>query len=96
MNAYSELRTRGFQSRRVALAIRLLAAIWAVVMVLFFLTAPGVMTSTVAVIGIFAVSFPTLLLAEVFEDRAERYFMKATATRTLLGTIVPSEKSSQI
>ena len=87
-------RQRGFQLRRVGFALKILAALWTIAMLVLFFTRIELTTFFVAVTGIVIVALPTLVLAASFDSHAERQFTlasvkKVSSKTALLGVVKP-------
>lgn len=90
-------RIRGFQLRRIAFALKVLASVWTISMLVLFFTRIQLTTFFAATTGIVLVSLPILVLAATFDSHSERQFLaaaakKATAKATpLLGVVAPKK-----
>lgn len=93
MSSAKFYRTRGFQHRRIAFALKVLTALWLIPMVGFFLTGKTWMHLLGAVTGFVSFAIPSILLAAMFDELAERNFVQSTAVknRALLGVVQPKK-----
>jgi hypothetical protein len=91
MTSIKGLRQKGFRYRRVSFTLKVFIGIWAVAMLGVFLTKLTFLGLMVCVTGTFALGFPGLLLAAVFDELADREFAKASAQKQgpLLGVVRP-------
>lgn len=89
-------RTRGFQLRRLAFALKVMAGLWTLSMLILFFTRIQLTTFFIATTSIVLVSLPILVLAATFDSHAERQFLAAAAKRQakvtpLLGVVAPKK-----
>jgi hypothetical protein len=88
MATVKELRRRGFQYRRISFALKVISGLWAVSMLA--LGIGGTWTHFFAgLTGLIAFCIPAILIAAVYDDKAEKEFMKAAANAPLLGVVQP-------
>lgn len=89
MKTVNEFRRRGFQFRRISFALKVMAGVWAFAMIL--LAVGGTLINYIAsATGLIAFCLPAVLIAAVYDELAEREFMKAAASnQPLLGVVRP-------
>lgn len=85
---YREL---GFRYRRVSFALKVIAGFWTLAMFIMFFENMQVLTFATAICGSVAMTLPSLLIASVYDDRAEREFNKASAHQAILGVVRPRD-----
>lgn len=84
-------RERGFRYRRVSFALKVIAGLWTIAMFILFFENMQVLTFATAICGSVAMTLPSLLIASVYDDRAEREFNKAAAHQAILGVVRPRD-----
>jgi hypothetical protein len=91
MLTVKEYRRKGFQYRRTSFALKLAASAWTIAMIGIFVTSPTLLGFFAMATGTAAFVIPTLLIAMVYDDRAERQFNLAAAhkQKALLGVVQP-------
>jgi hypothetical protein len=91
MSTVKEYRRKGFQARRVSFALKVIAGLWTIAMIGIFVTSPTLIGFLAMIAGSVSFIIPSLLIAAVFDDRAERQFNLAAAHRqvALLGVVQP-------
>jgi hypothetical protein len=82
-------RERGFRYRRVSFALKVISGFWTLAMLIMFFENMRVLTFATAICGSIAMVLPSLLIASVYDDRAEREFNKASAHKAILGVVRP-------
>lgn len=82
-------RQRGFRYRRISFTFKVLSGLWMLAMLIMFLENMQMLTLATAICGSVAMALPSLLIASVYDDKAEREFNKAAAHQTLLGVVSP-------
>lgn len=93
MSTVKEYRRKGFQYRRVSFALKVIAGLWSIAMIGIFVTSPTLIGLLTMVTGIVAFVTPSLLIAAVYDDRAERQFNLAAAYKqvAILGVVSPKK-----
>jgi hypothetical protein len=93
MLTVKEYRRRGFQARRVSFALKVVAGLWTIAMIGIFVTSPSLIGFFAMATGSVAFIVPSLLIASVYDDRAERQFNLAAAHKqaALLGVVSPKK-----
>jgi hypothetical protein len=91
MLTVKEYRRRGFQARRVSFALKVVAGLWTIAMIGIFVTSPSLIGFFAMATGSVAFIVPSLLIASVYDDRAERQFNLAASQKqvALLGVVQP-------
>jgi hypothetical protein len=91
MSTVKEYRRRGFQARRMSFALKVIAGLWTITMIGVFVTSPTLVGFLAMLAGSVAFVTPSLLIASVYDDRAERQFNLAAAHKqaALLGVVQP-------
>jgi hypothetical protein len=91
MLTVKEYRRKGFQYRRVSFALKVIAGAWCIVMIGIFATSPTLIGFLTMLTGSVAFVTPSLLIAAVYDDRAERQFNLAAAYKqvAVLGVVSP-------
>lgn len=84
-------RERGFRYRRVSFALKVISGFWTLAMLIMFFENMQVLTFATAICGSIAMVLPSLLIASVYDDRAEREFNKASAHKAILGVVRPRD-----
>jgi uncharacterized membrane protein (DUF485 family) len=84
-------RERGFRYRRVSFALKVISGFWTLAMLIMFFENMQVLTFATAICGSIAMVLPSLLIASVYDDRAEREFNKASAHKAILGVVRPRQ-----
>ena len=88
-----EYRRKGFQYRRVSFVLKTIAGAWTIAMIGIFITSPTLIGFFAMLTGSVAFVAPSLLIATVFDDRAERQFNLAAAYKqvAVLGVVSPKK-----
>lgn len=92
-------RNSAYRSRRVAALLRVIAGLWTLGMIGVWVVNPSWPAFFIAILGTAAISFPVLLLVEVFIARADNYFYlarQAKAVIPLLGVVEPKAAKTQV
>ena len=91
MTSIKGLRQKGFRYRRLSFSLKVLIGVWTIAMLGVFLTEFTFLGFMVFITGVFAVGFPGLLLAAIFDELADRQFSMAAAQKQgpLLGVVRP-------
>ena len=91
MTSIKGLRQKGYRYRRMSFTLKVFIGIWTVAMLGVFLTEFTFLGFMVFITGSFALGFPGLLLAAVFDELADRQFSMASAQKQgpLLGVVRP-------
>lgn len=86
-----EIRRRGFQYRRISLALKVLSGLWAISMLALAVGGSWVHFFA-AITGLIAFCVPAVLIAATYDQLAEKQFLKASASSVpLLGVVHPQE-----
>lgn len=93
MSTVKEYRRKGFQYRRVSFALKVVAGAWTIAMIGIFVTSPTLIGFLAMVTGSISFIVPSLLIAAVYDDRAERQFNLAAAYKqvAVLGVVQPKK-----
>ena len=91
MSTVKEYRRKGFQYRRVSFVLKTIAGAWTIAMIGIFVTSPTLIGFVAMLTGSVAFIVPSMLIATVYDDRAERQFNLAAAKKqtALLGVVSP-------
>ena len=91
MLTIKEYRRKGFQYRRTSFTLKVIAGAWTIAMIGIFITSPTLIGFFAMLTGSVAFVVPSLLIATVYDDRAERQFNLAAAKKqtALLGVVSP-------
>ena len=91
MSTVKEYRRKGFQYRRVSFVLKTIAGAWTIAMIGIFVTSPTLLGFFAMLTGSVAFIVPSMLIATVYDDRAERQFNLAAAKKqtALLGVVSP-------
>ena len=86
-----EYRRKGFQYRRTSFTLKVIAGAWTIAMIGIFVTSPTLVGFFAMLTGSVAFVVPSLLIATIYDDRAERQFNLASAKKqtALLGVVSP-------
>ena len=86
-----EYRRKGFQYRRTSFTLKVIAGAWTIAMIGIFVTSPTLVGFFAMLTGSAAFVIPSLLIASVYDGRAERQFNLAAAQKqvALLGVVSP-------
>ena len=86
-----EYRRKGFQYRRTSFTLKVIAGAWTIAMIGIFVTSPTLVGFFAMLTGSVTFVIPSLLIATVYDGRAERQFNLAAAQKqvALLGVVSP-------